>query len=297
MSDASINTSATRFRFPGVSIWREGNWILRAALIVGLCLVLTTLAAPLIAPFDPTEQSLISRLRPPIGFERYREGYLLGTDALGRDILSRCIYGLRLTFALALAGAVIGLLIGGTLGLVAGIAGGKTDDVIMGLVDAQIAIPMTLVALLILSVFGSSIEIMIFVLGLYGWEQFARILRAEVKKLKQMPFVEAARAAGATPFRIALRHILPNVVSPIVVQFTLNFSNIVIWESTLSFLGLGVQPPTATLGSMVGTGRDYLPTAPWIVLAPAMTILLLTFAVQILGDWLRDRADVRLRSR
>lgn len=297
MSDASINTPATRFRFPGVSIWREGNWILRAALIVGLCLVLTTLAAPLIAPFDPTDQSLISRLRPPIGFERYREGYLLGTDALGRDILSRCIYGLRLTFALALAGAVIGLLIGGTLGLVAGIAGGKTDDVIMGLVDAQIAIPMTLVALLILSVFGSSIEIMIFVLGLYGWEQFARILRAEMKKLKQMPFVEAARAAGATPFRIALRHILPNVVSPIVVQFTLNFSNIVIWESTLSFLGLGVQPPTATLGSMVGTGRDYLPTAPWIVLAPAMTILLLTFAVQILGDWLRDRADVRLRSR
>lgn len=297
MSDASINAPAARVRFPGVGIWRQGNWILRAALVVGLCLVLITLAAPLIAPFDPTDQSLISRLRPPIGFERYRDGYLLGTDELGRDILSRCIYGLRLTFALALAGAVIGLLIGGSLGLVSGIVGGRTDDVIMGLVDAQIAIPMTLVALLILSVFGSSIEVMVFVLGLYGWEQFARILRAEVKKLTQMPFVEAARAAGAAPLRIALRHILPNVVSPIVVQFTLNFSNIVIWESTLSFLGLGVQPPTATLGSMVGTGRDYLPTAPWIVLAPAMTILLLTFAVQILGDWLRDRADVRLRSR
>ncbi|MCL4168385.1 UNVERIFIED_CONTAM: hypothetical protein GTU68_054299 [Idotea baltica] len=112
-----------------------------------------------------------------------------------------------------------------------------------------------------------------------------------------MPFVEAAQAAGATPLRIAFHHILPNVVSPIVVQFTLNFSNIVILESTLSFLGLGVQPPTATLGSMVGIGRDYLPTAPWIVLTPAAVILLLTFAVQILGDWLRDKADVRLRSR
>ena len=211
--------------------------------------------------------------------------------------LSRCIYGLRLTFALALVGAVIGLLIGGTLGLLSGIIGGVFEDVVMGLVDAQIAIPFTLIALLILAIFGSSLDIMILVLGIYGWEQFARIVRAEVKKLKQMPFVEAARAAGATPVRIAARHILPNVVSPMVVQFTLNFSNIVILESTLSFLGLGVQPPTATLGSMVGTGRDYLPSAPWIVLAPAFTILLLTFAVQILGDWLRDRADVRLRSR
>ncbi len=144
---------------------------------------------------------------------------------------------------------------------------------------------------------GSSLDVMILVLGVYGWEQYTRIVRGEVKKLIQMPFVEAARAAGATPLRIAVRHILPNVVSPIVVQFTLNFSNIVILESTLSFLGLGVQPPTATLGSMVGIGRDYLPTAPGSFSPPRMVILLLTFAVQILGDWLRDKADVRLRSR
>jgi peptide/nickel transport system permease protein len=297
MAETATVPIRPKFRLPGAGLWRQGNWILRIALLVGLALVLITLAAPLIAPFDPNDQSLISRLRPPIGLERYKNGHFLGTDELGRDVLSRCMYGLRLTFALAFAGAVISLLIGGTLGLVSGIAGGATDDFIMGLVDAQIAIPMTLIALLILAIFGSSIDIMILVLGIYGWEQFARIIRAEVRKLKQMPFVEAARAAGATPMRIALRHILPNVVSPIVVQFTLNFSNIVIWESTLSFLGLGVQPPTATLGSMVGTGRDYLPTAPWIVLAPALTILLLTFAVQILGDWLRDHADVRLRSR
>ncbi len=297
MSDATFRPRSAGFRFPGRALWRQGNWILRIAMLVGLALVITALAAPLLAPFDPSDQSLISRLRPPIGFERYKDGYLLGTDELGRDVLSRSIYGLRLTFALALAGAVIGLLIGATLGLLAGVTGGAFEDFVMGLVDAQIAIPFTLIALLILAIFGSSLEIMLLVLGVYGWEQFTRIVRAEVRKLNGMPFVEAARAAGATPLRIAVRHILPNVVSPIVVQFTLNFSNIVILESTLSFLGLGVQPPTATLGSMVGTGRDYLPTAPWIVLAPAMMILLLTFAVQILGDWLRDHADVRLRSR
>ncbi|WP_289036588.1 ABC transporter permease [uncultured Roseibium sp.] len=297
MTDISHSFTLKAIRLPGIELWKQANWIVRIATLVGLALVVLSVAAPLVAPFDPNDQSLISRLRPPLGFDRYKDGFFLGTDELGRDILSRCIFGLRLTFALALAGACISLLIGGTLGLVAGLAGGHLDDLIMGLVDAQIAIPMTLIALLILSVFGSSIDIMILVLGIYGWEQFARIIRAEVKKLRQMPFVEAAQAAGAPPLRIAFLHVLPNVVSPIVVQFTLNFSNIVIWESTLSFLGLGVQPPTATLGSMVGTGRDYLPTAPWIVLAPALTILLLTFAVQILGDWLRDHADVRLRSR
>jgi len=300
MTDLSQNLTprgASRISALHIPIWSDANWIVRIALLIGLVLIVVALAAPLIAPFDPNAQSLISRLRPPVGFERYKAGYYFGTDELGRDIFSRCIYGLRLTFALALAGAVIGLLIGGTLGLLAGIVGGVFEDVVMGMVDAQIAIPFTLIALLILAVMGSSLDIMILVLGVYGWEQYARIVRAEVKKLLQMPFVEAALAAGATPFRIALRHILPNVVSPIVVQFTLNFSNIVILESTLSFLGLGVQPPTATLGSMVGIGRDYLPTAPWIVLAPAVVILLLTFAVQILGDWLRDKADVRLRSR
>jgi len=284
-------------RIPGYALWCKADWVLRIALVVGMILVLLTIAAPLISPFDPNDQSLISRLRPPLGFERYKAGFFLGTDELGRDILSRCIYGLRLTFALALAGAVIGLLIGGTLGLLAGLVGGVFEDFVMGAVDAQIAIPFTLIALLILAIFGSSLEIMVLVLGVYGWEQHARIVRGEVRKLTGMPFIEAARAAGAGPVRIALRHILPNVVSPLVVQFTLNFSNIVILESTLSFLGLGVQPPTATLGSMVGIGRDYLPTAPWIVVAPAMMILLLTFAVQILGDWLRDHADVRLRSR
>lgn len=277
--------------------WRDANGVLRAAILIAILLLIITVLAPLIAPHEPTAQSLISRLRPPIGFERYKDGYLLGTDELGRDVLSRSLYGLQLTLILAALGATIGLMLGGVLGLVAGIAGGIVDDLIMGAVDAQIAIPFTLIALLMLAIFGSSIEVMVLVLGLYGWEQYARILRGEVRRLMAMPFIEAARAAGASGGRIAFRHVLPNAVSPIVVQFTLSISNIVLLESTLSFLGIGVQPPTATLGSMVGIGRDYMPTAPWIVVAPAIAILLVTFAVQILGDWLRDRADVRLRGR
>lgn len=279
------------------SLWFEANWVQRVAALLAVALLLTAILAPLIAPFDPLQQSLISRLRPPLGFERYKDGFLLGTDELGRDVLSRTLFGLRLTLGLALLGALIGLLIGGTLGLLAGLRRGWIEDTIMGAVDTQIAVPFTLIALLILSIFGSSLEVMICVLGIAGWEQYARIVRGEVRKITQMPFIEAARASGGGQGYIALRHVIPNIVSPLVVQFTLSLSNIMILESTLSFLGLGVQPPTATLGSMVGYGRDYMPTAPWMVIAPAMAIILLTFSVQILGDWLRDRADVRLLRR
>jgi peptide/nickel transport system permease protein len=167
----------------------------------------------------------------------------------------------------------------------------------MALVDMQIAIPFTLVALLILSLLGSNLTVLVLVLGIAGWEQYARIVRAEVRRLSTLPFIEAAWTAGAGPIYIAWRHVLPNLMSPLVVQFTLALSNIVILESTLSFLGLGVQPPQPSLGSMVGLGRDYMPTAPWIVLVPAALIVALTFSVQIMGDLLRDRADVRLRDR
>lgn len=279
------------------TLWAEANWVQRIAALLALALLLAAVLAPFIAPFDSLKQSLISRLRPPLGFERYKDGFLLGTDELGRDVLSRTLYGLRLTLGLALLGALIGLVIGGTLGLLAGLRRGWAEDTIMGAVDIQIAVPFTLIALLALSIFGFSLPIMISILGIAYWEQYARIVRGEVRKITEMPYIEAARASGAGPRYIALRHVLPNIVSPLVVQFTLSLSNIVILESTLSFLGLGVQPPTATLGSMVGYGRDYMPTAPWIVIAPAVAIILLTFSVQILGDWLRDRADVRLRDR
>lgn len=279
------------------TLWSEAHMVQKFALVLGVTLALAAILAAMIAPFEPNAQSLLSRLRPPLGFGDARAGHLLGTDELGRDLLTRCLYGLRLTLTLAVLGATLGLVIGGILGVLAGVASGWTDATITAAVDTQIAVPFTLVALFMLSVFGTSMTVMVLVLGFAGWEQYARILRGEVKRLMQLPFIEAARAAGASPWRIAWVHVLPNVVSPVVVQFTLSLSNIILLESTLSFLGLGVQPPTATLGAMVGVGRDYMPTAPWIVLAPALLILAVTFSVQILGDWLRDHADVRLRVR
>ncbi len=278
-------------------IWGEADMVRRTAALIGIAMLLVAVLTPWAAPFDPTAQSLLARFRPPMGFEGANPAHWLGTDELGRDILSRALYGLRLTLLLALLGAVIGLLIGGTLGLLAGVARGRTETVIMGAVDAQIAVPFTLIALFVLTLFGSTLEVLVVLLGLAGWEQYARIVRAEAVRIMALPFIEAARCAGASPIRIALTHLLPNLVSPLVVQFTLSLSNIILLESTLSFLGLGVQPPTATLGAMVGVGRDYMPTAPWTVLAPAVLILAVTFSIQILGDWLRDRADVRLRQR
>lgn len=277
--------------------WRDSNWIMRAAALLALLLVLLAVFAPVIAPHDPDAQSLLSRLRPPLGFERGLPQYLLGTDELGRDMLSRGLHALRLTVGIACLGAMIGLLIGGTLGLVAGLARGMTDEIVMGVVDVQISVPFTLIALLAVALFGGSLPVLVAVLGIAYWEQYARIVRGEVIRLRETPFVEAARSAGASGWRVATRHVLPNLVSPLVVMFTINLSNIVLLESTLSFLGLGMRPPTATLGSMVGTGRDYMPSAPWIVAVPAVLIMLVTLTVQLLGDQLRDRFDVRLQER
>ena len=223
--------------------------------------------------------------------------YWLGTDALGRDILSRCLYGLRLSLALALFGTVLGLAIGVTLGLVAGLARGVTDALLMGLADVKLATPFTLVALLVIAIAGSGIGVLVTVLGLAYWAQFARLVRGQVLSLRELPYVEAARSIGASPWRVAVRHMLPNLVGPVVVMATLSFSNLILLESALSFIGIGVQPPTATLGSMVGQGRDYLASAPWVVAIPALLIVLVSLSAMLLGDELRDRMDAALRER
>lgn len=271
--------------------------LLVVAATIAAMLALLAVFAPVLAPFDPDAQSLLSRLRPPLGFERADGRYLLGTDQLGRDLLSRCLYGLRLTLILALTGALVGLVIGCLIGIVAGMAGGLVDDLLMGAVDIKLAMPFTLVALLVVAVAGTDIAVLVLVLGFAYFAHFARLVRAQVMSLRDLPYIEAALASGAGPLRIAFRHMLPNIASPVIVMFTLNVSNLVLLESALSFLGLGVQPPTATLGSMVGQGRDYMASAPWIVAAPALLIVFVALAVMLLGDWLRDRFDVRLQDR
>lgn len=275
-------------------LWRRLPLGIRLCLLVAALLVLAAALAPWVAPMDPDAQSLLSRLRPPAGFERAKAGYLLGTDQLGRDVLSRCIHGLTVTLGMAALGTAISMTLGTGLGLVSGYLGGRVDDAIMTVVDIQIAVPFTLVALLVIAIAGTGIGVLILVLGVAYWEQYARIVRGQVLALRGLPFVEAGRAIGMSDARLLFRHILPNVASPIIVQATLVISNLILLESSLSFLGLGIQPPTASLGSMVGQGRDYMASAPWIVAAPALLIVVVALVVLLIGDWLRDALDVRL---
>jgi peptide/nickel transport system permease protein len=271
--------------------------LLTLCALIGVALLLGAVFAFWLAPFDPDQQKLLARLRPPIGFERSDPSYLLGTDQLGRDLLSRCLYGLRLSLLLALFGALAGLLFGMVMGMIAGLGGGMLDGLVMGVCDVKLSLPFTLVALLVIAIAGPSVTVLVVVLGLAYWAHFARLIRAQVLALRELPYIEAARAAGASGWHIATRHVLPNILSPVIVMFTLNISNLILLESALSFLGLGVQPPTATLGSMVGQGRDYMPSAPWIVASPAILIVLVALCVMMIGDWLRDHFDVTLSER
>ncbi|WP_293808247.1 ABC transporter permease [uncultured Bosea sp.] len=271
--------------------------LVTAAALLGLLLLALAVLAPLVSPFEPDQQRLLARLKPPVGLVGANPLHWLGTDQLGRDLLSRCLHGLRLTLALALFGTLLGLALGAALGLAAGLLRGWADALIMGLVDIMMSLPFTLVALFVVALAGTDVAVLICVLGIAYWAHFARLIRAQVFSLREMPFVEAARAAGAGPWRIATVHMIPNLISPVVVMASLNFSNLILLESALSFLGLGVQPPTATLGSMVGQGRDYMASAPWIVAVPALVIVLVSLVAMLLGDALRDRLDPRLRGR
>jgi peptide/nickel transport system permease protein len=284
-------------RAAGLAEFVAANKLAALAMLLAVVLVVVALLAGLVAPFDPDQQKLLSRLRPPLGFPGADAAHWLGTDQLGRDILSRCIFGLRLTLAMAFFGTMVSIVFGCLIGIVAGLARGAVDDMLMAAVDIMLSLPFTLVALLFIALAGSNIYILIFVLGLAHWAQFARLSRAQVIGIRDLPYLEAARAAGAGPLRIALKHMLPNMVSPIVVMATLCFSSLILLESSLSFIGLGVQPPTATLGSMVGQGRDYLSTAPWVVVVPALFIVVVSLVAMLIGDFLRDYFDVRLRER
>ena len=277
-------------------VLHSANPLVLGAAAVALLLLAAALLAPLLAPYDPNQQALLARLRPPLGWDRALPGHPLGTDQLGRDLLSRCMHGLRLTLALAFFGTVLGVLIGVVLGLAAGLLRG-VGGVLMAVADLNLALPFILVALFVIAVAGKGTTVLVAVLGVAYWAHFARLVRAQVLAIRAMPYIEAARAAGASTWRLAFTHTLPNLVSPVLVMATLNFSNLILLESSLSFLGLGVQPPTATLGSMVGQGRDYMASAPWIVAVPALFIVLVALAVMLLGDFARDQLDVRLRDR
>jgi peptide/nickel transport system permease protein len=252
-------------------------------------------AAPWLAPQDPTRQSLRARLVAPTLEAADGRAHVLGTDHLGRDVLSRMIFGSRVSLMVGFAAVLVGGLIGSALGLLAGFSGGWTDTVIMTVADAQLAFPFILLAIGIIAVLGPSFTTLIVVIGLSGWVSYARILRSQVLGLRSREFVEAVHALGGSVLRIMWKHVLPNVLSSLVVIATLELARAIVLEATLSFLGLGIQPPTPSWGGMVQEGREYLDSAWWISTFPGIVLMATSIVVSRTGDWLRDLLDPTLR--
>ena len=262
---------------------------------VGLAILalvaLGALTAPLIAPYDPAAVSLADRLKPPL-----TEGHLLGTDALGQDVLSRVIYGARVSMLVGVLAVGISGLIGVTLGLLAGYYGRLIDDAIMRVGEVQLAFPTIILYVAVMAVLGPGLDHLIAVIGVVGWVQYARVERAMVLSVRQLEYVEAARAMGAPDWTIMLRHILPNTLGPITVIASFGLASTIVIEASLSFLGLGVPPSVPSWGSMLADGRDYLRAGWWVASFPGVALTLTVLAVNLLGDWLRDELDPLLRA-
>jgi peptide/nickel transport system permease protein len=263
--------------------------------LILLGLVVTAVFAPQVAPHNPTRERLIDRLLPPAWAEDGGWQYVLGTDHLGRDLLSRIIYGSRVSLVVGFTAVVIGGVLGTALGVIAGFFGGPSDEIIMALADMQLAFPTILLAIAIIAVLGPSFSNLVFVIGVSGWVTYARVARGQVLSLREKEFVEAIRAQGGSRLRIIWRHILPNTLAPLIVVATLDLARTIILESTLSFLALGIQPPTPSWGGMLSDGREYLLSAWWIATFPGLALMLTALSFNRLGDWLRDRTDPRLR--
>jgi peptide/nickel transport system permease protein len=267
--------------------------------VLGLLLFASILflavAAPWIAPHDPLEQELSETLLPPVWETGGSAKYLLGSDHLGRDILSRLLYGANVSLRAAGFASLSALIFGVAVGLAAGYAGGGIEAALMRMVDVFLAFPLILLALALAAILGPSLTNLIIVMALTGWMAYARIMRSSVLSIKNQEYIEAARAVGATHARIVLRHILPNIVAPALVLFTFGFAQFIILESALSFLGLGVPPPAPTWGRMLYDGRDVLTVAPWVITFPGLAIMITVLSINFIGDGLRDALDPRLR--
>lgn len=252
-------------------------------------LVLMAVFAPVISPYDPTSKDLSSRLIEP-----FTKGHVFGTDNLGRDILSQIIYGARVSVFIGLAGTLFGLVVGSTLGLLAGFYGGWIDTIIMRLGDVQLAFPFTLLAIALMGVLGPGIQNIIIVAIITGWVKYARVVRAEVMAAKELEYVQAGYSLGLPDGRLLLRHILPNVIAPALVVASLETGRIILMEASLTFLGLGVPSSIPTWGSMLTEGRTYMLTEPWLTIFPGIAITITVLSVNMVGDWLRNHFDPKL---
>lgn len=278
------------------SVWRS---VRRARLALAGAVVLTLvvlmgLTAPLLAPQDPAEQSILERLKPPGFRDSQGRRHYLGTDQLGRDILSRMMYGARISLLVGITAVVIGGTLGLGLGLVSGYYGGWIDDTIMRLADIQLAFPAILLYIAVLAVLGPGLFKVIAILGVTGWVTYGRVARGQVLSVREQEYVQAGRAIGAREARVILRHVLPNIFSAIIVVGSFAVASNIIAEASLSFLGLGVPPSVPAWGSMLAEARDYVRDAWWPVTFPGLAIMLTVLSINALGDWLRDFLDPRL---
>jgi peptide/nickel transport system permease protein len=280
----------------GGRVARRTRRLVAAGVVFVALLALMAITAPWLAPHDPVRQSLRVRLAAPTLAGGDGLAHPLGTDHLGRDVLSRTIFGARVSLVVGFAAVAVGSVVGAALGILAGYRGGWTDTVIMTVADAQLAFPFVLLAIGIIGVLGPSFPTLVVVIGLSGWVDYARVLRSQVLVLKGREFVDAIQALGGAVPRIVVRHILPNVLSTLVVIATLQLARAIVLEATLSFLGLGIQPPTPSWGGMIQEGREYLDSAWWISIFPGCLLLLTSLVVSRSGDWLRDLLDPTLRS-
>ena len=261
-----------------------------------LLVLLAAVAAPWLAPNDPFAIKLIQRLKPPGYTNSAGITYWLGTDSLGRDVFSRLIYGARVSIMVGLAAVIISGTVGLLVGLLSGYFGGWVDDLFMRLCDIQLSFPTILLALTIMAVLGTGLDKLILVLGLTGWVQYGRIVRSQVLTIKTDEFVLAARATGERQWRILFQHILPNVWSPVIVIASFTVASNIVSEASLSFLGVGVPPSVPSWGTMLADGRQYVGVADWLTLPAGAAISLTVLSINILGDWLRDYLDPRLKN-
>ncbi|HET7273884.1 MAG TPA: oligopeptide ABC transporter permease [Longimicrobiaceae bacterium] len=297
MHDLAVRAARSE-RLTGDSQWAiaarhfRRNKLAMAGLAVMLLLYVVTLLTPLLAPYDPTEQGniVLSRYLEP-SWEHW-----MGTDKFGRDILSRVLYGARISLTIGFVAVGLAVTLGTAVGALAGYFGRWTDTVLMRFTDMMLSFPRLVLLIVVIALFTPSIWLVVLVLGLTGWMSVARIVRGEVLSLREREFVQAARVLGMGDMRIILRHIIPNTLAPVIVYTTLGIGNTILVEAALSFLGLGVQPPTASWGNMIADGRDALITAWWIATFPGLAIVITVTAFNLLGDGLRDALDPRLRT-
>ena len=264
--------------------------------ILTFLLVIPAVFAPQVAPHDPLKGALSKRLKPPAWMPGGTLDHPLGTDKLGRDILSRIIHGSRISLMVSLMAILVAGAIGTTLGLISGYFGGKLDALIMGLVDISLSIPTILLALVLVAAVGPSFGTVITVVAVLLWARYARLVRGETLSIKERDFIARARVAGASHLRIMFRYIFPNVVNSLVVLITLQVGAVILLESTLSFLGAGIPRPTPAWGVMVADGRELIVTAWWVSMFPGVAIMLTVLSLNLLGDWLRDHLDPKLQN-